>query len=171
MAARDPAPGAGSCAAVTVALAAGLAAMTARASGGDGADRADALLSRVAPLAQADARAYEEVLKSTGSARREALGRAAEVPLEVAEAAAEAGALAADLAVGGNPNLRGEAVSAALLAAAAARAAAALVEMNTAAEPDGRVERAATLAAAAADSARRALDAAGLGGGRAGKFI
>jgi len=59
--------------------------------------------------------------------------------------------VAAAIAAGGNPNVRGDAVTAALLAAAGSRAAAALVRINLAgAEDDDRPARAERLAAGAA---------------------
>jgi hypothetical protein len=60
-------------------------------------------------------------------------------------------AVAAAIAAGGNPNVRGDAVTAALLAAAGSRAAAALVRINLAdADADDRPARAERLAAGAA---------------------
>jgi formiminotetrahydrofolate cyclodeaminase len=71
--------------------------------------------------------------------------------MEVAEIGAEVAAAAAAIADGGNPNVRGDAVTAALLAAAGSRAAAALVRINLAgAEDDDRPARAEQLAAGAA---------------------
>jgi formiminotetrahydrofolate cyclodeaminase len=60
------------------------------------------------------------------------------------------------LAREGNPNLRGDAVAAALLAEAGARAAAVLVEINLGAGEiaDDRLERAGEFAAKAAGAAR-----------------
>jgi formiminotetrahydrofolate cyclodeaminase len=55
---------------------------------------------------------------------------AATVPLEIAEVAAQVGQLATGVAADGNPNLRGDAVTAAYLAEASARSAAALVDVN-----------------------------------------
>ena len=80
-----------------------------------------------------------------------ALSQACVVPMEVAEIGAEVAAVAAAIAAGGNPNVRGDAVTAALLAAAGSRAAAALVRINLAgAEGDDRPARAERLAAEAA---------------------
>jgi formiminotetrahydrofolate cyclodeaminase len=80
-----------------------------------------------------------------------ALSQACVVPMEVAEIGAELAAVAAAIAAGGNPNVRGDAVTAALLAAAGSRAAAALVRINLAgAEDDDRPARAERLAAGAA---------------------
>jgi methenyltetrahydrofolate cyclohydrolase len=86
-----------------------------------------------------------------------ALSAAADVPLAVAEIAAQVARLAARLAEHGNPNLRGDAVTAALLAEAGARAAGALVEINLASAPDDpRIARATALLRDASESARRA---------------
>jgi formiminotetrahydrofolate cyclodeaminase len=86
-----------------------------------------------------------------------ALSAACAVPMEVAEIGAEVAALAATIAGGGNPNVRGDAIAAALLAAAGSRAAAVLVRINlTGAEADARPARAERLAAEAAGSAAAA---------------
>ena len=146
LAARTPTPGGGGAAAVTGALAAGLVAMAARFSerqlpeAGDLADQADELRRRVADLAEADARAYTSVLKALRlprdeaqrreARRREALEGAAAVPLEITTIGARVAQLAVRVAEAGNPNLRGDAVTAALLAAASARSAASLVDIN-----------------------------------------
>jgi len=155
VASREAAPGGGSVAAIAVALAAGLCAMAARFSG-DGfqslVDRAEALRARAAPLAEADAEAYAAVLAAQAlppepdpAVRRQriraALSLAADVPLAVAAAGAEVAELAAGLAQRCNPNLKGDAVTACLLAQASARAAAVLVDINVGAG-DGRSERA-----------------------------
>jgi methenyltetrahydrofolate cyclohydrolase len=168
LAAARPAPGGGSAAALAVALAAALCAMTAElsarqlAQASQLAAQARGLLRRAAPLAQADADAYADVLAAlrapghTGARQREeqvsaALARASEVPLEVAELGDRVVALAADVADRGNPAVRGDALAAAQLAAAAARTAAALVQINLAEMPDDpRPARAAHLAAHAA---------------------
>jgi methenyltetrahydrofolate cyclohydrolase len=174
LAAPRPDPGGGSAAALTAAVAAALCAMTAGLSARhlpeapELAADARRLLRRAAPLAQADADAYGEVLTALrapeqaapafaegGDPRRDriatALTRASEVPMEVAEIAAAAAAIAAAVAHAGNPSLRGDAETAARLAAAAAHAAAALVAINLAGSPDDdRPAKAASLAAEAA---------------------
>ena len=158
VASHETAPGGGASAAVAVALVAGLSGMTARLSADQLADatgpaeRADRLRRRVAPLAQEDATAYGRVLAAyrnqddgTPGIRQEriraALSGATDVPLAIAETGTEVAEVAARLARGGNPNLRGDA--AALLAEAGVRAAAVLVEINTMAgeTSDDRVER------------------------------
>jgi formiminotetrahydrofolate cyclodeaminase len=170
-----PAPGGGSVAAVAVALAAGLAGMTARLSTGQLADaptlanRADASRRRVAPLARADAESYGRVLHAyhlpqepdpeTRSERLEdALSEAADVPLAVAEVGSEVAGIAARLVEKGNPNLEGDAITAVLLADAGVRAAAALVEINlsSANVGDDRLGRANELVDETAATAQRA---------------
>jgi formiminotetrahydrofolate cyclodeaminase len=166
VASREPAPGGGASAAVTVALAAALTAMAARFStehlddAGTVADRAEELRSRVMPLAQADAAAYGRVLDAYRIPRddeerrrkiREALSDAADVPLSVAEVGAEVAGNAGQLAAAGNPNLRGDAVTATILARAAVHAAATLVEINVSAGgADDRLTRVNQLLAAMA---------------------
>jgi len=171
LAARTPTPGGGGAAAVTGAMAAGLVAMAARFSArqlpgaGDLADQADELRLRVARLADVDARAYAAVLQALRlpreagqreARRREALLDAALVPLEIAEIGARVARLALQVAEAGNPNLRGDAVTGAVLAAASARSAASLVDINVRLggldpELSGRAARAAADAGAAAD--------------------
>jgi methenyltetrahydrofolate cyclohydrolase len=165
VAARTSAPGGGAVAAVATAIAAALVEMAAQFSSkhwddaGAAATRARELRERAAPLAQADAEAYEAVIAARGGpGYDEALSRAADVPLAIVEAAANVAELAAELAAQGNPNLRGDAVTATLLAEASARAAANLVEINLA-ERDGdrRGDRARELASAAGAAAKRTL--------------
>jgi methenyltetrahydrofolate cyclohydrolase len=166
-----PTPGGGSVAALTVAMAASLVEMVARSSEGwderaGVAAQASCLRARVGPLAPLDAEAYEAALdafaRPADGRDRDAelgrkLGRAAEVPLRVAEAAADVAELAALAAEAGDHRRRPDAVAAALLSGAAARAAAHLVAVNLAALPgDDRVERAEAAAAAAAAAASKA---------------
>jgi len=178
VASREPAPGGGASAAVTVALATALTAMAARFSTEQLADadelaaRADELRDEVVPLAPADAVAYGLVLDAFRTPRddeearrrkiRDALTEAADVPLSVAGVGAEVAGLAARLAGEGNPNLLGDAVTAAVLAGAGTRAAAALVEINVSAggADDGRLSRVAELRATAA-AAQEAAEGAG----------
>ncbi len=109
-------------------------------------ERADRIREATSRLAQADAEAYGRVIAAqrTGTGVKEALSDAADVPLSVAEAGAEVSGLAARLAEDGNPNLKGDAITAVLLAGAGIRAAATLVEINLLAAgiADGRLERA-----------------------------
>ncbi|MFC5995855.1 cyclodeaminase/cyclohydrolase family protein [Pseudonocardia hispaniensis] len=170
VAARTPAPGGGASAALVTALAAALTAMSARFTdpevAGGTAERAEAVRAAAPALADADVAAYGRYLAVLRSPRttepalraarlREALDEAVDIPLTIAEAAAEVAALAARLARDGNPRLRGDAATGALLAAAAAAAAAFLVTENLANDPqDPRAGRARGAAAAA----RRAAD-------------
>jgi formiminotetrahydrofolate cyclodeaminase len=169
MASREPTPGGGASAAVAVALAAALTAMAARFSAdhlADAetiADRAEELRNRVMPLAQADAAAYGRVLDAYRTPRdddekrrrriREALSEAADVPLSIAEVGVEVAGNAARLVEEGNPNLRGDAMTAAALAKAGVRAAATLVEINVSAggADDDRLSRVEQLLATMAD--------------------
>jgi methenyltetrahydrofolate cyclohydrolase len=180
IASEDPTPGGGSAAALAVAVSAGLSAMVARASGdwaeaGAAVAQAERLRKRTAPLAQRDAEAYEEALAAMRlpdrvepAVRDAAVGatmaRAAEVPLAIAEAGADAAFLAAWIADRGSADRRGDAVAAALLAEAGTRAAAALVSVNLAVTAgDDRIEHARTLAESASQAAReavRSIDAA-----------
>ena len=126
------------------------------------------LRDRAAALCQADANAYRSVLFAfreplephPEDRRRHvvaALCRATDVPLEVVETGASVAGLAARLAECGNPNLLGDAVTAALLAESGARAAAALVLINlTGLKDDDRRNRVAKLIEETAESAGRA---------------
>src|SRR5262245_14297962 len=152
-------------------MSAGLVAMAARVSDDPGGVvQAQSIRERVAPLAAEDARAYREALTAMRSptgetaderdgAIRQALVRAAEVPLQIAEEGANAASLAASVAERGNEAVRGDAAAAAVLSAAAARAAANLVAINLAANAGSElVARAHTVAEDAADAARFVLD-------------
>jgi formiminotetrahydrofolate cyclodeaminase len=140
VAAREPAPGGGSVAAITLALAAGLVAMAARFSdrqlpdAAQVADEADRLRSEASALADADAAAYADVLASGRSPR--AVLRATQIPLEVCEGGVVVASHAARVARDGNPNLRGDAGTALLLAAAAVRSAAHLISLNASGSDD-----------------------------------
>jgi len=178
IAAETPAPGGGSVAAFTTEMAASLAAMAARFASGhwDGAAgalaQAEALRHRAAPLAEEDAVAYENVLTAMRMPKDlepevrntligETLSRAADAPLEIAECATDVAALAAEIAISGNPNLRGDAAAASALAAVSAQVAANLVEINLGTtEADERIERVRSLVRSADGAARRALGAA-----------
>ncbi|HET7046095.1 MAG TPA: cyclodeaminase/cyclohydrolase family protein [Gaiellaceae bacterium] len=171
LAQRERGPGAGSVAALVTAIAAALAAKAARGStgwaeAGAAAAQADALRARAAPLAQVDADAYEAALSQldepagadADAERRDfrlgrALAAAADVPLQIAETAADVALLAAEVAERGNQALRPEAAGAAVLAEAAARIAAQLVEVNLATRPEDERLGAANAAAGAAAQA------------------
>ena len=168
------APGGGSALAFTVAMAAAVVRMAARASAESWdeaagvAAQADVLRARAAPLAQVDADAYDRALAVRDGAASlpadkrdweigKAFADAAEAPLEIARAAADVAELAAWVAASGEPRVRADAIAAATLAAAAARAAVTLVEVNlTALAGDPRVVKAEGLARAAEDAASRA---------------
>ena len=174
----ESAPGGGSAAAVTVAMAAGLVVMVARASkdhwpeAGGVIGQAEALRARVAPLAQAGAEVYRDALALLRSREevaeryrdqtlREALERAAEIPIRIAEAGSDLACLGALLVENGNPEVRADAAVACVLAEGGTRAAAKLVETNLGTTPDDpRVRHVRTLAAAAAEASERALAAA-----------
>lgn len=174
IAAETPAPGGGSVAAFVTEMAASLAAMAARFAhdweGAAGAvAQAETLRHRAGPLAVEDAVAYENVLTAMRMPKEleaevrntligETLSRAADVPLAIAVTACDVADLAAEVAVSGNPNLRGDAAAAALLAAGAARVAANLVEINLGTvEGDARIARAREAVRCAASAAGRAL--------------
>ena len=176
VASREPAPGGGASAAITVALAAALCSMSARfsadhlADASELVDRCEHLRERAAQLAQADAEAYGRVLAALRLPRdgrvdrkqriSEAYTEATDVPLAMAEAGATVAEIAARLAREGNPNLRGDALSAALLAEAGVRAAAELVKINAEAGniPEDRPGQAEELVRKVAAAARTAED-------------
>lgn len=175
---RTSAPGGGAVSALVVAMASGLCAMAGRFGQEPGADssplvqQALALADEARTLADADAAAFNRFLEARRLPREpdpeprrraiaEATIEAAHVPLQVARIGARAAELGASLAAFGNPNLRGDAVAAALLAAAATRSAATLVAINLPDERDPRVEESRTLASHADDLARRALETTG----------
>jgi formiminotetrahydrofolate cyclodeaminase len=84
--------------------------------------------------------------------------KAAEVPLQIAEAAADVADLAALASSEGSSHLQPDATAAAILAEAAVRAATHLVEINLATVVgDHHSRQAAMLAAAAAAARERAL--------------
>jgi formiminotetrahydrofolate cyclodeaminase len=163
LAAREPAPGGGSAAALTGALAAALAEMAAAfAELPEHRDRATRLRARMLELAEADTRSYGPVLIALRLQRSDperearlqaALAAAAEVPLAIAAAAAEVGELAATVAPG-NPHLLGDATAAAILAEGATHAAARLVQLNLAGSPADPQLREAEALAARASAAR-----------------
>jgi formiminotetrahydrofolate cyclodeaminase len=126
------------------------------------ARRATQLRDEAAPLAQADADGYRAVLAARRAGHEQAvqaaLSAACDVPMQVAQIGAEVAGIAAAVAAGGNPAVRGDAITAALLAAAGAQSAALLVRINLAgaAAGDGRPGRADQLAAGAARLAAEA---------------
>jgi len=159
-------PGSGWVAGVSGSLAAALVAKAAsRSEGWSGAEGARAqaldLRDRLLALAGQDARAYEQALtalerRDTGLAR--ALDRSAEVPLAIAETAADVALLAAEAAESADGAARADASAAAALASGAARAAVRLVEVNLGMlQEDERLGRARKAAEVADDAAKRAL--------------
>ena len=176
--AQEEAPGGGSAAAVTVAMAAGLVVMVARASkdhwpeAGGAIGQAETFRARVAPLAQADAEVYRDALtilrrreevseRYRDQTLRDALEKSAEIPVRIVEAGADLATLAALLVENGNQEVRADAVVACLLAEGGARAAATLVETNLGAtQDDARVRHVKSLVEAAGDASKRALAAA-----------
>jgi len=160
---RAAAEGAGVAAARVVEAAAALVAMAAGVSpewaeAGAVAGQASALRRRAERLADENAAGYADVLRALeegGDRLGESLVHAAEVPLQVAEAANDVSLLAAHTADRCDPRVRGDVVAAGALAAGAAAAAAELVAINlTATEGDERVQRARELAASAASAFR-----------------
>jgi methenyltetrahydrofolate cyclohydrolase len=164
----DPTRGAGFTAGRTAAAAARLVADVARASsdswaGAGGASaQANALAERLDGLADDDAEAFAAALVAlaTPSADLEQrMDRAAAVPLEIAEAAADVAAAAVLVAERCDGLVRADAAAAAALAAGAALAAAQLVRANlTVAPDDPRLARALRAADDARYSASQALD-------------
>jgi methenyltetrahydrofolate cyclohydrolase len=167
VAAATPAPGGGSSAAVSTALAAALVEMAAgvpssRASGasraGDAVERAGALRARALRLAEEEMTSYAPVLEARDEHEREiALAAACEPPAQVAETAAEVAELGVEVATSASPSVRGDALAGVVLAEAAASAAFRLVEINAGRGPAFERARRAEL---------RAVDARATGTGR-----
>jgi len=148
----SPAPGGGGAAVVIVALSASLCAMAARLStrqvdtSSEMVTEALSIRDEMAPLADRDAESYRAVVALQRSpvgpdpAERQravigALSKASDVPMATVRAGARVARLAAELAEAGNPNLRGDAVVAAMLAGAGVEAAGSLVTINLAELP------------------------------------
>jgi formiminotetrahydrofolate cyclodeaminase len=141
---RSPAPASGSATAVTAALAAALAELTARfADDEEAREQAARLRERLLELADEDAEAYAEFMETKSESAR---NRTVDVPLELAEHAAAIAALADRLQRAVSVPVGGDAAAAALLARAAAHIAARLVEINLGGRDDPRLARARTLA-------------------------
>jgi formiminotetrahydrofolate cyclodeaminase len=132
-----PAPGGGSSAAITAALAAALVEMAARlASADEAAERARALRAQALRLAEEELSSYAPVLEArTPDDRSAALAAASEPPAQVAAVAAEVAELGADVASSSSPAVRGDALTGVVLAEAAASAACRLVEINLGSGP------------------------------------
>jgi methenyltetrahydrofolate cyclohydrolase len=138
--ARTPAPASGSGSAVAGAIAASLAELAARFSDEhEAAGRLVALRTRLVELADEDAEAYTAYMSTKSDEDRD---RTIDVPLAIAEAAAEVASLGRSIAEDGNPRVAGDAIAGAELAAAVARVGATLVEINLHGAGDPRLERA-----------------------------
>jgi len=112
----------------TIELAAELAALTARVAGrADLAERARTVRREARPLADADAAAYSDYLRTRSEEDR---ARTIELPLQMANLAADAAELAAAAAAATEGAVGGDAKVGAMLADAAARAAGLLVRLN-----------------------------------------
>jgi formiminotetrahydrofolate cyclodeaminase len=132
------------------------------------AAQAETLRKRVMELASKNAEAYaralaalrgkEEKYRTRDETMGDALALAANIPLEIGDAATAVAALAAEVAERGNPRFCADCAAAASLAVAGARAAATLVEVNlgTTSE-DERVMRAREQIDDAAASLEQAL--------------
>jgi formiminotetrahydrofolate cyclodeaminase len=176
VASADLLPGSGFVAAVGVAMAAGLVAMSARLSiehwpeARAVAAQAQRLRERVTPLADMNAEAYSRAVAlmrgeggdEPGPVSRDdqiasALDRAAWVPLKIGEAACDVTTLAASVAERGEPALRADAIVAALIGHASTLAAATLIEVNLATTAgDERLAEARAQVGAAAVALERA---------------
>jgi Formiminotransferase-cyclodeaminase len=130
----------------TIELAAELAVLTARVAGrADLAERARAAGREARPLADADAAAYSDFLRTRSEEDR---ARTIELPLRMADLAARTAELAADAAGATEGAVGGDAKVGTLLAEAAARAAALLVRLNGGGDAaEGSTGRAARAAA------------------------
>jgi formiminotetrahydrofolate cyclodeaminase len=158
-------PASGSAAAAAAALAAALVANVARSASDPGtAAQADALSNRLTALAAEDADAYEAARRALtqsgdGSQGQDfllgtKLRRAADVPLQIAEAAGDVALLARAVAEIAPDGQHPDTAGAALIAEAAARTAAHLVDVNLASRPgEERQVRAHEAVAAAAEAA------------------
>jgi formiminotetrahydrofolate cyclodeaminase len=150
-----PAPGGGSSAAVTAALAAALVEMAAALAGsgaaatpGGAAERAGGLRARALTLAEEEMSSYAPVLEARDERERElALEAASEPPAHIAETAAEVAELGVEVAASASKAVRGDALTGVVLAEAAASAAFRLVEINVGNGPVFERARAAELRA------------------------
>ncbi|MGN6798034.1 MAG: cyclodeaminase/cyclohydrolase family protein, partial [Gaiellaceae bacterium] len=125
---RTPTPASGAATALTAALAAALVELAGRFAGDEEAViRAKALWSRLAELADEDAAAYQAFMADRSEANRE---RIIAVPLEIAECAEEAAALAERVRAQLRTAVVGDAEAARELAGAASRVARRLAELN-----------------------------------------
>ncbi len=127
---RTPAPASGAATALTAALAAALAELSARYAGNeDDAERAHALAAELVRLGDADAAAYSAFMANRSEETRAEIVR---VPEEIARLADEAVALALRATDKLSPSVAGDARAAAELGRAAAAVARGLAELNRA---------------------------------------
>lgn len=167
-------PGAGTVAALSAAMAAGLVAMAARSVEAVGSvAQAEALRDQLVELAEEDARALAHALSSlSGEAAADqspeardfllgrALVRAADELVRIAEACESLAELAVAVAADASGPMQADAAGAATIAESSARVVSALVEINLATvEGDVRLERARRAAAGAAAASARAVRA------------
>jgi formiminotetrahydrofolate cyclodeaminase len=176
VAARDPTPGAGPTLAWTCALAAALVEMVSAVSlRQDPADpeaieargeRAHVLRTAALELAERDAAAYREVLavqrrrEEPGHPQRlrRALADAADPLVSIVQTACEVAELATAAVADARGGVRGEAMTALVLAEGVARGAVPLVELNLAGDPaDPRRALVGEAAAGAANALQRTL--------------
>jgi formiminotetrahydrofolate cyclodeaminase len=158
-------PAAGPLAAIVTSETAAVVAAAARLSGDEAAAaQAESLRARARELATADAEAYAaaaaQLALRVGDDFRlgRALEDAADVLLEIVDAAADLAELAAAVADRCEPQLRPDVAASATIADAAARAAAQLVEINLAVTPeDERARRARVSIEASSVALERAL--------------
>ena len=138
--ARTPSPASGSGAALAGAIGAALAELAARFSDEpETADRLVQLRTRLLGLGEEDSAAYTDFMRTRSEADR---NRTIDVPLSIAEAAAEVAGLARTIAERGNPRVAGDAEAGSILARAAAAVCARLIEINLAGADDARLDRA-----------------------------
>jgi methenyltetrahydrofolate cyclohydrolase len=178
VAARDPTPGAGPSLAWTCALAAALvemvSAVTLRKEPESPTvvearrDRAHELRTTALSLADLDAAAYQAVLAAQRrrdepghpQRLRQALADAADPLVRIVETACEVAQLATGAVSDARGAVRGEALTALVLAESVARGGVPLVELNLAGDPqDPRRARVREAAAAAGDALQRTLGA------------
>jgi formiminotetrahydrofolate cyclodeaminase len=151
LAARTPAPGGGSAAALACSLAAALVEMAAAfdqtGAAADAGARAAELRELALGLAERDLESYAPVLAALALAAEDprrpvavatALSQAADVPLQIAQAGAEVCSLAVRVTDGAGRHVLGDAATAAVLSEAACRAAAMLVAVNLKGTADER---------------------------------
>jgi len=127
---RTPAPASGAATALTAALAAALAELSARYAGHeDDAERAHALAAELVRLGDADAAAYSAFMASRNEETRAEIVR---VPEEIARLADEAVAVAVQATDKLSPSVAGDARASAELGRAAAAVARSLAALNRA---------------------------------------